>query len=78
MGCGHVFCIECWRQHCKVQIKDGRSRKLPCMGVKCGAACDEEKVVTSPACCYSIVLNKHLIPIEIAGGFSSVRTGAHA
>ncbi|CAL8462233.1 g1764 [Coccomyxa elongata] len=44
MGCGHVFCNDCWSQHCKVQIKDGRSRKLPCMGVKCGAACDEETV----------------------------------
>ncbi len=48
MGCGHVFCNDCWSQHCKVQIKDGRSRKLPCMGVKCGAACDEEKVVIHP------------------------------
>lgn len=44
MGCGHIFCNDCWSQHCRVQIKDGRSRKLPCMGVKCGAACDEEKV----------------------------------
>ena len=44
MGCGHVFCNDCWGQHCRVQIKDGRSRKLPCMGVKCGASCDEDKV----------------------------------
>jgi ariadne-1 len=44
MECGHPFCNDCWRQHCRVQILDGKSRNLPCMAVKCGAVCDEDKV----------------------------------
>ena len=44
MDCGHAFCNDCWRQHCITQIGDGRSRKLLCMGIKCNAVCDEDKV----------------------------------
>lgn len=44
MECGHTFCDDCWRQHFQVQIGDGSARKLPCMGVRCGAVCDEDKV----------------------------------
>jgi len=43
MACGHAFCDECWRQHLGVQIREGRSRRLVCMGVRCGAVCDEEQ-----------------------------------
>ena len=51
MGCGHAFCNDCWRQHCQVQIGDGSARRLLCMGVRCGAVCDEDKVmgISSPS-----------------------------
>ncbi len=48
MDCGHTFCSDCWRQHCLTQIADGRSRKLLCMGIKCNATCDEDKVQHPP------------------------------
>ena len=44
MECSHTFCNDCWQQHFRVQIMDGKSRRLPCMAVKCGAVCDEDKV----------------------------------
>ncbi len=43
MECGHTFCNSCWAQHFSVQIREGRARKLPCMGERCGAVCDEAK-----------------------------------
>ena len=43
MQCRHAFCNDCWRQHCVTQIGDGRARKLPCMGIRCAAVCDEDK-----------------------------------
>ena len=43
MACEHAFCDSCWRQHLSVQISEGRSRRLMCMGVRCGAVCDEEQ-----------------------------------
>lgn len=43
MACEHAFCNSCWRQHLSVQISEGRSRRLMCMGVRCGAVCDEEQ-----------------------------------
>ena len=43
MDCGHLFCNDCWKQHLSIQIGDGRSRRLPCMGIKCGVICDEVK-----------------------------------
>ena len=43
MACGHAFCNDCWRQHLAVHIREGRSRRLLCMGVRCGAVCDEEQ-----------------------------------
>ena len=43
MACGHAFCNECWCQHLAVQIREGRSRRLLCMGVRCGAVCCEEQ-----------------------------------
>ncbi len=69
MDCGHTFCSDCWRQHCLTQIADGRTRKLLCMGIKCNAVCDEDKVQHSTQCCKHILLaikrlqtlfNKHL------------------
>ena len=44
MECGHAFCNDCWRQHLRIQIQEGRSRRLPCMGVRCGVICDEGQV----------------------------------
>ncbi len=46
MECSHTFCNDCWQQHIRVQVMDGKSRKLACMAVKCGAVCDEDKVFT--------------------------------
>ena len=50
MACGHAFCDECWRQHLGVQIREGRSRRLVCMGVRCGAVCDEEQARPQAPC----------------------------
>lgn len=44
MECTHTYCNDCWRQHFKVQISEGNSRRLLCMGVKCGAICDDQQV----------------------------------
>lgn len=44
MECGHAFCNDCWQQHCRIQISEGRSRQLACMAAGCGAICDESKV----------------------------------
>ena len=44
MDCGHTFCNDCWRQHCRIQISEGRSRQLACMAAGCGAICDESRV----------------------------------
>ena len=48
MECGHAFCNSCWSQHFRVQIQEGNSRRLKCMGEKCGAICDEDKVLIVP------------------------------
>ena len=48
MQCKHAFCNDCWRQHCLTQIGDGLARKLPCMGVRCAAVCDEDKACLLP------------------------------
>lgn len=44
MQCGHFFCNNCWQQHLKIQVSEGKSRRLPCMGVRCGVTCDEAQV----------------------------------
>ena len=44
MECGHCFCNDCWGQHFNIQIREGKSRRLKCMAVRCGAHCDEDKV----------------------------------
>ena len=43
MECGHCFCNDCWGQHFNIQIREGKSRRLKCMAVRCGAHCDEDK-----------------------------------
>lgn len=43
MDCGHCFCNDCWRQHIKIQVMEGQSRRLKCMALKCGTHCDEDK-----------------------------------
>lgn len=49
MECGHAFCNDCWQQHCRIQISEGRSRQLACMAAGCGAICDECKVCCAQA-----------------------------
>eukprot|EP00884_Botryococcus_braunii_P004214 jgi/Botrbrau1/13794/Bobra.0056s0044.1 len=44
MDCGHGFCNSCWQQHIRIQILDGKSRRLRCMAFQCGTVCDEDKV----------------------------------
>eukprot|EP00775_Hariotina_reticulata_P013428 gene13428-13556_t len=44
-GCGHTFCLGCWRSHLSVQIQDGKARHVACMAFKCGVVCDEELVL---------------------------------
>merc|ERR550534_2784222 len=40
MGCGHRFCLECWKNHLRVAVKAGTSSgasavHLNCPGYKC-------------------------------------------
>lgn len=44
MSCGHTFCDTCWREHLRVGIVDGMSRRLKCMAPSCGVICDEDMV----------------------------------
>lgn len=44
MDCGHIFCNECWREHMRINISEGMSRRLRCMAPGCGVVCDEDKV----------------------------------
>ncbi|PSC75216.1 putative E3 ubiquitin-ligase ARI1 isoform X2 isoform A [Micractinium conductrix] len=46
MGCGHTFCNDCWREHMRINITEGMSRRLKCMAHGCGVVCDEDKVKT--------------------------------
>lgn len=59
MQCGHLFCNDCWRQHLAIQIADGRSRRLPCMGVRCPVICDEPQVSPPHACMCSTACPVH-------------------
>eukprot|EP01121_Diplochlamys_sp_Union-15-3_P007654 TRINITY_DN1960_c0_g2_i1.p1 TRINITY_DN1960_c0_g2~~TRINITY_DN1960_c0_g2_i1.p1 ORF type:complete len:581 (+),score=118.51 TRINITY_DN1960_c0_g2_i1:48-1745(+) len=44
LACKHAFCNSCWKDHIEVQINEGRSIDIPCMGYKCNAVVDEETV----------------------------------
>lgn len=44
MECGHTFCNDCWREHMRISISEGMSRRLRCMAPSCGVVCDEDKV----------------------------------
>lgn len=44
MDCGHSFCRGCWRQHLRLGVQEGLSRRLRCMGQSCGVICNEDKV----------------------------------
>jgi hypothetical protein len=43
MDCGHSFCRSCWRQHLRLGVQEGLSRRLRCMGQSCGVICNEDK-----------------------------------
>ncbi|KAI3429520.1 hypothetical protein D9Q98_005609 [Chlorella vulgaris] len=44
MECGHTFCNTCWREHLRISISEGLSRRLKCMAAGCGVVCEEPKV----------------------------------
>lgn len=44
MACGHAFCRDCWRQHLRMGVQEGLSRRLRCMAPSCGVVCSEDKV----------------------------------
>ena len=44
MDCGHAFCNGCWREHMRIGISEGLSRRLRCMAPSCGVVCNEDKV----------------------------------
>ena len=60
MECGHVFCNDCWQQHCRIQISDGNCRQLPCMAVGCGAICEETRVIMVIGVTLAALLNGQL------------------
>jgi hypothetical protein len=44
MSCGHAFCNGCWKEHMRIGIADGLSKRLRCMQPSCGVICDEDTV----------------------------------
>lgn len=44
MSCGHAFCNSCWKEHMRIGITEGMSKRLKCMQPSCGVVCDEDKV----------------------------------
>uniref|UniRef100_A0A7S0R3F9 RBR-type E3 ubiquitin transferase n=1 Tax=Chlamydomonas leiostraca TaxID=1034604 RepID=A0A7S0R3F9_9CHLO len=43
--CSHIFCNDCWKQYLSVGLSEGKGSQLRCMGYKCGAPCDFDKVM---------------------------------
>lgn len=39
---GHIFCVECWSNHFKFQIKDNNAHSLQCPSYKCGEILDKK------------------------------------
>ncbi|KAK2189848.1 hypothetical protein NP493_95g01008 [Ridgeia piscesae] len=51
VSCGHRFCRECWQMHFQVQIQNGVSTELECMGKDCNVLMPEDfvlSIVTNP------------------------------
>ncbi|XP_068243520.1 potential E3 ubiquitin-protein ligase ariadne-2 [Palaemon carinicauda] len=45
LSCGHTFCRECWSAHFEVQIMQGTSTGIECMGNNCQVLAPEDFVV---------------------------------
>ncbi|XP_042207453.1 potential E3 ubiquitin-protein ligase ariadne-2-like [Homarus americanus] len=45
LTCGHTFCKDCWSMHFEVQIKQGMSTGIECMGNSCQVLAPEDFVV---------------------------------
>ncbi len=43
-GCGHTFCLDCWRGQISAKISEGKSRRIPCGMHKCSAALDADLI----------------------------------
>jgi ariadne-2 len=51
VDCGHMFCHECWQMHLQVQVQNGTTTMLECMGQDCNVLIPEDfalSVLTSP------------------------------
>lgn len=44
MSCAHTFCNACWKEHMRIGISEGMSKRLKCMHPSCGVVCDEDTV----------------------------------
>eukprot|EP01120_Amphizonella_sp_Union-15-10_P002490 TRINITY_DN1273_c0_g1_i4.p1 TRINITY_DN1273_c0_g1~~TRINITY_DN1273_c0_g1_i4.p1 ORF type:complete len:614 (+),score=95.91 TRINITY_DN1273_c0_g1_i4:141-1982(+) len=44
LSCGHIFCNDCWKNYLEVQIKDGNSFNITCMGTQCPSLVDSDTV----------------------------------
>lgn len=45
LTCGHLFCRDCWSQHCEVQIHQGVSTGISCMAQDCACLAPEDFVL---------------------------------
>lgn len=46
LGCGHVFCIDCWRQYLTTKISDdGEAESIACPDSKCDIVVDDMTVM---------------------------------
>nr|XP_027211482.1 potential E3 ubiquitin-protein ligase ariadne-2-like [Penaeus vannamei] len=45
LSCGHTFCHDCWSKHFEVQITQGMSTGIECMGNKCQVLAPEDFVL---------------------------------
>eukprot|EP00918_Siedleckia_nematoides_P001583 GHVU01003721.1.p1 GENE.GHVU01003721.1~~GHVU01003721.1.p1 ORF type:complete len:501 (-),score=60.13 GHVU01003721.1:999-2501(-) len=45
LACGHMFCKDCWQMHFSVQIQNGCSTGLECMGKDCEVLVPEDFVL---------------------------------
>ncbi|XP_047479235.1 potential E3 ubiquitin-protein ligase ariadne-2-like [Penaeus chinensis] len=45
LSCGHTFCNDCWSKHFEVQITQGMSTGIECMGNKCQVLAPEDFVL---------------------------------
>lgn len=46
LACGHYFCTECWAMHFEIQILQGISTAIECMGLSCNILVPEDFVLS--------------------------------